>query len=424
MLAENIEPPAVTAAGHRASFFRQSGWLMVATVAGGMFMTAVHFLSKAMPEADYSQFGVFLSVAMFIPALPLQMVLAQQTARALALHREHELSGLIRMAWLGTFVLWLIAAALVLAFRGAIMTQWKITDSAALWLTLPVLLFTIWLPMFYGLLQGQQNFLWMGWSMMANGVGRVALAACAVLALHFYASGMVTGILAGLSIALVIAIWPTRSLWLTPAQTFEWRGLLRQVIPLTLGFGAYQFLLTADTMFVKACFSGDTSAFYVSAGTLARASTWLVGPLAAVMFPKIVHAVAKAEKTDLLGLVLMGTLVLAAGGATGLWVLGPWIVKFMFKPSYVEAASAMLPWYAWAVVPLSLANVLLNNLLARSLFKVVPALCILAVGYGLALTHFHDTPVMVIKTLCVGNSVLLAVCAWYSWGGKKSQEAR
>ena len=81
----------------------------------------------------------------------------------------------------------------------------------------------------------------------------------------------------------------------------------------------------------------------------------------------------------------------------------------------------LLPWYAWAVVPLSVANVLLNNLLARSLFKVVPALCVLAVGYAFALTRFHDTPVMVIKTLGVGNLLLLAVCAWYTWGPGKSK---
>ena len=66
-----------------------------------------------------------------------------------------------------------------------------------------------------------------------------------------------------------------------------------------------------------------------------------------------------------------------------------------------------------------MANVLLNNLLARSLFKVVPALCVLAVGYALALTQFHATPVMVIKTLGVGNLLLLAVCACYTWGVKK-----
>jgi O-antigen/teichoic acid export membrane protein len=421
MLAEKVESAPISAAEHRASFFRQSGWLMIATVGGGVFMTAMHFLSNAIPAAEYSQFGVFLSVAMFIPALPLQMVLAQQTARALALNREHELSGLIRAAWLGTFVLWLLAVGVVWLFQGAILAQWKITNPAALWLTLPVLLFTVWLPMFYGVLQGQQNFLWLGWSMMANGIGRLAIAALAVMALHFYASGMVTGILAGLTIALVIAIWPTRSLWLAPAQAFDWRTLLRQVIPLTLGFGAYQFMLTADTMVVKGCFSGVASAYYVSAGTLARASMWLVGPLATVMFPKLVHAKAKSEKTDLLGIVLIGTLILAAGGAMGLWVLGPWVVAIMFPKEYVPTVTAMLPWYAWAVVPLAVANVLLYDLLARSLFKVVPALCVLMVGYALALTQFHATPLTVIKTLGTCNLLLLAICAWYTWDAKKAR---
>jgi hypothetical protein len=55
----------------------------------------------------------------------------------------------------------------------------------------------------------------------------------------------------------------------------------------------------------------------------------------------------------------------------------------MNGPDYMQPVSVLLPWYAWAVVPLSVANVLLNNLLARSHFKVVPALCVLAVGYAL-----------------------------------------
>ncbi len=421
MLAEKVEPPPVTAAEHRASFFRQSGWLMVATVAGGMFMTAVHFLSHALPAGEYGQFVAFLSVAMFIPAMPLQMVLAQQTARATALHREHELSGLIRAAWLGTFLVWLVAVAVVLLFQGKIMAQWNITNPAAIWLTLPVLLFTAWVPMFSGVLQGRQSFLWLGWSQMSQGVGRLTIAAFAVLVLHYQAPGMVLGLLGGLTVALVLAIWPTRSLWLSTPESFEWRSLLRQILPLTVGFGAYQFLLTADTMLVRGCFSESDSAYYGSAGTLARASIWLVGPLATVMFPKIVHAKAKAENTDLMGFVLIGTLVLAACGAVGLWLLGPWVVYVMNGKDYMQPASVLLRWYAWAVVPLSLANVLLNNLLARSHFKVVPALCILAIGYAFALTHFHQSPVMVIQTLTVGNSVLLAICAWYTWGPGKSK---
>ena len=128
--------------------------------------------------------------------------------------------------------------------------------------------------------------------------------------------------------------WPSgkpRSLWLLHAQPFDWRGLLKQIVPLMLGFAAVQFFFTADTMFVKAYFSGDDAAFYVSAGTLSRALMWLVVPLATVMFPKIVHSVARSEKSNLLGVVLLGTAVLAAGGALGLTILGPWVVKLVYR---------------------------------------------------------------------------------------------
>ncbi len=80
------------------------------------------------------------------------------------------------------------------------------------------------------------------------------------------------------------------------------------------------FMFTADTMFVKAYFPDDDAGFYIGAGTLSRALLWLVLPLAAVMFPKIVHSAARSEKSNLLGMVLLGTGVLAATGALGLTV--------------------------------------------------------------------------------------------------------
>ena len=147
-----------------------------------------------------------------------------------------------------------------------------------------------------------------------------------------------------------------------------------------LGFGAFQFLFTADTIFVKAYFAGEVTDAYGGAGTLSRALMWLVGPLAAVMFPRIVHSAARAEKSDLMRAVLLGTFVLAATGAIGLWLVGPFVVKLIYPARYATQAIALLPWYAWAMVPLALANVLLNNLLARGAFRVVPGLIVLALG--------------------------------------------
>jgi O-antigen/teichoic acid export membrane protein len=427
MLAEKTQTAATpaTSTSQHGHFFRQSGWLMISNVGTGVMMWAVHLLNKKIPPAEYGVFGVLLAVVMFVPSMPLQMVFAQQTARALVTNRKRELAGMIRLAWLGTFGLWLVVACGAWIWQTDILQRWQITNPAGLWITLPVILFSLWLPMFWGVMQGQQNFLWIGWSNIFNGVGRLGLAAFIVLLLGGYAAGIMTGVCLGLAVAVGIGIWQTRSLWQLPSQPFDWRSLLAQIVPLMLGFGAVQFFLTADTMFVKRYFPGDITGFYVSAGTLSRALLWLVLPLATVMFPKIVHSAAKSEESNLLGLVLLGTAILAAGGAAGLWLLGPWIVKLIYQESYLQIALSVLPWYAWAMVPLALANVLINNLLARANFRIVPALAALAAAYGVALAvvgrhagNLTDPQAglrMMLQTLGAFNLLLLAVCAGFTW---------
>jgi hypothetical protein len=233
------------------------------------------------------------------------------------------------------------------------------------------------------------------------------------------ATGMMAGALAGGVLTTGIVIWRSRDLWLLRAEPFDVKGSLGQVVPLMFGFGACQFMFTSDTVITRAFFSGDAMKPYVAAGTLSRALLWLVLPLAAVMFPKIVHSRARSEQSNLLGIVVLGTLVLAICGVAGLWVVGPLVVQFIYKSGDVGATMALIPWYAGAMVPLALANVLANDLLARSRFRVVPVMVILAMAYGLTLLfmlkRFPGRLEVVLQTLCAFNVLLLAACAWFAW---------
>jgi hypothetical protein len=420
MLAEKAENPPVTPAAHHASFFRQSGWLMVANIAGGVLMWAVHFLSKYLPPGEYSSYGASLAVLILLPTAPLQMVLAQQTAKALANHKEHELSGVIRLFWWISTLAWGVGAIAVWMLQETILKRWQMTSPVGLWITMGSVLLSLWMPILWGVLQGQQNFLSLGWAMMSTAIGRITIAAAAVLSLKTGAVGMMTGVFIGLLAAVAISASQTRSLWLVRPQPLDWRGLLAQVFPLVLAFAGFQAVFTADTLFAKAYFP-DLADAYVMAGTLSRALMWLVLPLAAVMFPRIVHSAAKSEKTDLMGQVLLGTAILGIGGAVGVSIVGPLVVQKM-RPDLVTVASALLPWYASAMVPLALANVLLNNLLAKPASKLVLALgvCILALVYLIALTQFHPSLVAMLQVMGSANLVLLALCAGFTWRARRN----
>src|SRR5579859_5539728 len=133
MLAESVVDPATTQDSNRASFFRQSGWLMFANIAGGVLMWAVHLLNRFIAPGQYGSFGTFLAVVMVLPTIPLQMVLAQQTAKALADNTERQLSGIIRFLGALIGLAWLLAAILVLVFQGPILAHWRMSDPVGLW---------------------------------------------------------------------------------------------------------------------------------------------------------------------------------------------------------------------------------------------------------------------------------------------------
>ena len=413
-----------------AAFFRQSGWLMIAAIAGGALTWGVHFLNKTIPDAEYSAFGVLLMLVACMPTMPLQMVFAQQSALALATGRERQLAGLIRLTWLWTFVVWALGAVAVLIFHKKIVAGWHLPNELGLWVTLVLLLASMWAPMFGGLLQGRQDFFWMGWSSILGGAGRLAGAMFLVMALGLGAAGMMTGALIGIGLTALIAIWRTRDLWLIRAERFDRKSVMRQVMPLMFGFGACQFMFTSDTMFATAYFNGEQMKPYVVAGTLSRALLWLVMPLASVMFPKLVQSRVKSEKNNLFGLVVLGTAGLSVCGALGLWVVGPWVVRFVAHSGDVAGTMALIPWYAGAMVPLAMANVLVNDLLARSRFGVVPFMVLLALAYGFTLpvmlNHFPGRLEVVLQTLGAFNLLLFGVCAWFTWGvkGKVKLEVR
>jgi O-antigen/teichoic acid export membrane protein len=420
MSEEKVETiPTVDHKPH-ATFFRQSGWLMIATVVQGSMAMGVHPLAKKIPESEYSIFVTMLMVASCVPVMPLQMVFAQQTAGALATNRGRQLAGMIRMGWLWTLILWAAAALVVLLFQNQIAERWQLNSLHVLWVTLAVVLMNLWMPLFSGVLQGRQDFFWLGWASIIGGGGRLVVAVALVLALHGGATGMMLGAGAGLGAWAGIAIWRSRDLWLVKPERFDGRGLFKQVAPLMLGFGACQFLFTTDMMYAKAFFSGDEMASYGAAGTLSRGLLWLVLPLAAVMFPKIVHASAKSEKSNLLGIVLLGTAILAICGAAGLCIVGPFVVKLVFTPAYVAMTTKLLPWYAGAMIPLALANVLVNDLMARARYKVVLPMVLLVVAYGFTLpAMLHKFPgrmEVALQTLGAFNLLLLGICAWFTWG--------
>lgn len=416
----------------KLTFFRQTGWMVVATTLGGGFMWLVHKPAAAgMPPVEYGYYLAMLQVMnlMMIPAIGLQTVFANETAAAVTAAKRRELAATVRWGLAAVTAVWLLVAGLVGGLQKALLDRLQIDQPALLWITVFIGLAMVWWPVLQGVLQGRQNFLWLGWLQVFNGLGRFLAVLIFVTLLGWNAVGAVTAALIGFWAAVGLAVWQTRDVLVHPGAPIDWRGWLARVVPLSLGLGASQFVMAADQLVVQSFLDKEVTGFYGAAGTIGRALVFFTIPLVAVMFPKVVRSAALSEDTAVMKQALGATALLGGLAALACTLLPKLPLWIMYKPEFLRVAP-LVPWFAWAMLPLTLANVLIGNLLARQRFRAVPWLVIVAAGYGAALVWrgpaLREMPQeaafrSVILTLGLFSSLLLAVSAWFTW--RKGPEA-
>jgi O-antigen/teichoic acid export membrane protein len=427
MSAAKTETSTAAAEKHHITFFRQSGWMMMAATASGAFMYAVHFVvSREIPKGEYGVFTTLLQVIslMGIPAIGLQPVIAQQQAAAITDEQQRVVASEFRAVWRAIFFIWLGMALVAGIFWQQILAGLKIENSAALAVTVLIGLAAMWMPLVMGILQGRQDFFWLGWTNIFNGVGRFGIVCILILLFHVWAAGSMSAVLLGMMVVIVIGGWLIREVWKIKPVPVAWRNWLKRVIPLTLGLGAATFMLSADMIFTQNFFPREQTGFYAAAGMIGRALVFFTQPLTLVMFPKLARSAATGEKSNALELALGATL-LAGGAAAIACTLFPWLPLLIVNGKSFLVVAPLVTWFAWCMLPLTLSMVLINSLMARSKFSAVPWLVLVAIGYGVALAmvgrhagSLADTQTglrMMIQTLGVFNVLMFAVCAWFTW---------
>ena len=97
------------------------------------------------------------------------------------------------------YPLMMALALLAFIYRQDILSIFKISNPAALWVTLLIGLGQLWMPVLMGIMQGRQNFLWLGWAQIFNGAGRFVAVAIIVVLLSGKATGGICGALIGVT---------------------------------------------------------------------------------------------------------------------------------------------------------------------------------------------------------------------------------
>jgi O-antigen/teichoic acid export membrane protein len=411
----------------KSAFFRQSSWMVIATFAGGLFMMAVHTVASKMGSQEYSTFVSLLRlmIIMGVPASALQTIFARQAATVTNEAQEEQLRATTRALLIWTFLLWLVCGGTMLAATRPLSHLLSISNPAALYFTILIALTNLWIPIGKGLLQGKHHFGGLGWLQISDGVGRFSVMLLVIFLLGGKAAGGMFAALAGQLITIVIGAWLTRALWRRrPAVAFHWQSWFAHALPLTLGLGTVLVMSSIDMLFVQGLFS-DTgqTALYGGAMLTGFAIIQFIAPVALVMFARAAQNVARAERADSLGMTLAATILFGGVAAVGCTLFPKLPLRVMyFSNRAMWEAAPLVPWFAWALLPVTVANVLVQNILARGRFRAVPwfmlvpavyAACLCLQAPGLLAMKPFDAFIRVIQTLGGASLLLCGLAAWF-----------
>jgi O-antigen/teichoic acid export membrane protein len=412
----------------QSAFFRQSSWMVTATFAGGFFMALVHTVARKMGPQEYSTFVTLLRVLIIlgVPFSALQTIFARQAAAVTNARDEKQLIAATRAILAGTFMVWLLFAVAVLAATQPLSHLLKISNSLALWMTMLMCLTGLWIPIAKGLLQGQHRFGGLGWLQITDGVGRFSMMVMIILLLGGKAAGAMSAALVGQLITAVLGAALTRGVWWTRAAvSFDAKAWLAEALPLTLGLGTVLLMSSMDMVFVQGLFA-DTrqTALYGGAMLTGFAIIQFIAPVAMVMFARVAQSVARSERSDSLKLTLAATVTFGCVAAIGCTLFPKLPMRLMYLGNReMWSAAPLVPWFAWALLPLTVANVLVQNILARARFNAVPWLMLVPGLYGAALCFqapalarmpAFDAFIRVIQTQGLAALVLCLLAAWFS----------
>jgi O-antigen/teichoic acid export membrane protein len=406
----------MSSAESRATFFRQSGWMAFATIAGGLFNMLSTLVVFKMPDDQVNAFDAALAaLAIFgTPALGMQAAFAAQASVADDPDRMKSLAATMRGAFLWLTAGWAALAVLSVLFKDRILSLYGLSQPAFLWVLLALALVTLWTPVTNGTLQGRQDFLWFGLGTLLNGAGRLAVLVAVVLVLKLGALGGLVGVLGGSLAVFVLVTWRTRDVLATTGGRVDWRSFLRRAVPLTFGLGALVAIMQADALIVREKLkvlglTTDEIVGYTAARRIGQVLVFVVGAVVSVMYPKVARSFQRTEATDVLKLTVSLTALVSIVGAT-VTSLVPQIPLRILAGSGASAESATLVVaFVWALVPLAISNVLVWNLLARECYRAVPFLVLVAGGCWLALRTYNDRLLTVITVVGISALAMLLV---------------
>jgi O-antigen/teichoic acid export membrane protein len=393
---------------------RTSAWLFIGFAVSSVFNYGFQIaMGRLLSPTQFGLLNVLLGVCVVlsVPVSTLLMVLSKKAAECQAARDLPGVRGLLTRANRTVMVGGLAGLALFTLASSAIAGYLRVPSLAPV-IILGACIFSSFLsPINMALLQGLQNYTWVGISQGLGGPLKFAFCMVLVLA-GFGLNGALAGLLVSQIVLWLLSSVPVRRSLAGVSAPLSSAGpgaaALKRVLPILLANLAFTLITQMDLVLVNRYFPAQESAIYASAAVLGRSVMYIPATLVLAMFPMVSEKQALNRDTNpLLLKSLLMTFCLSGTGALLFYAMPEWILLTFFGAQYAGAAP-LLKYFGVAMLPLALLLVLYNYMIAcgRSGFSY----CMLVMaGIDILLIHsYHGSLLGVVFITAVSSLLLLA----------------
>ncbi len=426
--SEIVKKPAETLKRLRKEVFDE-GFLVVIMGLGNIFNFYFHiYMSRNLGPEGYSALNSLLSL-LYIVSIPIVTVqttitkfVAQYTARGEDAKVKRLFFECLKRVGVAAFIL----MASIIFGAPLIGNFLNIQKSTPIIVSGLLVFVTFLMPVFWAVLQGREQFGFLGSSYFVGFFGKCALGILFAI-IGWGVGGVLLGVVLSFFLAFSVGFWPIRDFIITTFEDapVDMRELYRFAGPVVMALFFLSFFCNLDVALVRHFYGHaedglKIAGYYATASIVGKAFLFLPLGIVLALFPKVARKKAVGENP--LPVLMRGLaieLALSLVGIIACIVLAQYLAVFLAKTDAPELV-ALIRVFGIAITPIAATMILANYNLADERHSFVYILIIITILTFSAIWFFHDTAMTVLLTLAVGGFTLfLSLLAYTFMAGNR-----
>jgi O-antigen/teichoic acid export membrane protein len=406
------------------------GFLILITGLGNIFTFYFHiYMSRNLGPDDYSALNSLLSL-LYVAAIPIitvQTTITKFVAQFGARGEYSKVRRLLLECFKRVSVVAFVLMAVTILGAPLIGEFFNIKKNAPIIASGALLFFTFTMPVFWAVLQGNEQFGYLGTSYFTGFVTKCGLGILFAV-IGWGVGGVLLGVTLSFILAFAVGFWPIREVLALPAEddSIDMRRIYRFAAPVVVALFPLSFFCNLDIALVRH-FYGEQgeglrlAGYYATASIVGKGFLFLPMGIILALFPKVARKKATGENPTPILLRGLGIeLLLSLCGISVCVIFGRYLALFLAKTDAPELV-ALIQMFGVAITPVAVTTILVNYNLANDRHGFIWMLAPLTILTFATIWLFHPTPMAVLLTIAAGGlALMLSILVYTFWPQRKS----